>query len=228
MKAVFLLIFAAVLIAGCASQTAATYPTFKIKSPGQGQVIQDSTVELVLDDVQDVVLVTPNGSVVDGQGHFHLFLDNANEIMTPRLVYTFDVTSGEHAIRIELRRGDHSAFSPAIIKSVSFTVAGQLPSPSTLPIPATLKEFNITAQQFSFTPSTITVNKGDTILINAKSMDVTHGFSIADYNINLQLTPGTTQTATFTADTAGNFSFICSVFCGSGHADMKGTLVVNP
>lgn len=225
-----------ILIAGCASQTTntnAAYPTFVIRSPAQGQVIQGSTIPVILDGVQNIILVTPNGLAAEGQGHFHLYLDNSNEILTPRLEYDYqNVAPGEHTVRIEMRRGDHLPFNPAVIKAVSFTVAGQMPSPSTIPPPNTtnstvsVKEFNITAKQFSFEPNTITVNKGDTVRINARSTDVTHGLAIAQYDVDMQLAPGQTQTTTFTADTAGNFSFICSVFCGSGHGSMRGTLVV--
>jgi cytochrome c oxidase subunit II len=33
-------------------------------------------------------------------------------------------------------------------------------------------------------------------------------------------------TVRLTLDKAGSFVFLCDVFCGSGHEDMSGTLVV--
>ena len=89
-----------------------------------------------------------------------------------------------------------------------------------------IKEFKITAKQFSFDPSTIEVNKGDKVRLLITSADVPHGFSIAEYGINVKLSPGKTETVEFTADKQGTFTTFCSVFCGSGHSNMKGKLIV--
>lgn len=92
-----------------------------------------------------------------------------------------------------------------------------------------LKEFNATATRFSFNPSTITVNKDDHVVINVHNIDtVTHGFTIAEYSIIESIDPGQTKTISFTANQTGQFRFFCSVFCGSGHPNMNGTLTVNP
>lgn len=89
-----------------------------------------------------------------------------------------------------------------------------------------VKTFNITAKRFNFTPSTITVNQGDTIILNITSTDVAHGFAISGYSINVRVEPGTTETVRFVADKKGSFTFRCSVICGSGHGGMRGTLIV--
>ena len=93
------------------------------------------------------------------------------------------------------------------------------------PAPA-VKKFSITAKKWEFSPSTITVNKGDTVELSIKSTDVTHGFFLSAFNVSKNLAPGETVTASFVADKTGSFSFICSTFCGTGHATMTGTLVV--
>ncbi len=89
-----------------------------------------------------------------------------------------------------------------------------------------VKSFNITAKQWDFVPSTVTVNKGDTVRMTFTSTDVTHGVSLAAFGVNENLVPGKSVTVEFVADKAGNHSFICNVFCGSGHSHMSGTLVV--
>lgn len=88
------------------------------------------------------------------------------------------------------------------------------------------KEFDITAEKWSFSPSTITVNEGDTVILNIESTDVTHGFFIEEFGVDETLTAGETVTVEFIADEKGTYSFFCSVFCGSGHSDMNGTLIV--
>lgn len=90
-----------------------------------------------------------------------------------------------------------------------------------------IKEFDITAKKWDFSPSTITVNEGDTVILNVESIDVEHGFALLDFGINEQLSPGETVRIEFVADKKGTFSFFCNVYCGSGHSGMKGILVVN-
>ncbi len=91
---------------------------------------------------------------------------------------------------------------------------------------AQVKEFEITAKRFEFTPNAITVNKGDTVRLIVTSTDVTHGFSIDEYNVHETLSPNNTVTVEFVADKEGTFRYYCSVFCGSGHSTMFGLLTV--
>ena len=89
-----------------------------------------------------------------------------------------------------------------------------------------IKEFRITAKQFSFEPETIEVSKGDRVRLIVTSIDVPHGISIAEYGINERLDVGKPKVIEFTADKEGTFTAFCSVFCGSGHTNMKGKLIV--
>ena len=89
-----------------------------------------------------------------------------------------------------------------------------------------IKEFDMTAKQWEFAPSTITVTEGDTVRLNIKNLDITHGFSIFEFGVNERLEPGTTTTVEFTADKKGEYIFFCSVPCGKGHSGMKGKLIV--
>ncbi len=104
------------------------------------------------------------------------------------------------------------------------TTSPPLPPVSTIAV----KEFNMTAKRFEFTPNTITVNRGDRVVLRITSTDVEHGFSLATFDIVETLPAGQTKTIEFTADQAGEFNFFCSVFCGSGHGDMRGKLIVQP
>lgn len=99
------------------------------------------------------------------------------------------------------------------------------PEPQPEPQPE-VKTFNITAKKWEFIPSTITVKKGDTVRLNITSIDVDHGLAISAFNINETLKPNQTVTVEFVADQTGSFNMFCSVFCGSGHGEMSGTLVV--
>lgn len=105
------------------------------------------------------------------------------------------------------------------------------PSEASEPTVTQTREITMTAKNWQFDPSTIEVNKGDHVVLTITSVDVTHGFALPDFDINVNLAPGKTVTVEFDADTAGTFDFFCSVFCGRGddghgHKTMRGKLVV--
>lgn len=91
----------------------------------------------------------------------------------------------------------------------------------------TTKVINMTAEKFKFSPSTVTVNMGDTVEIHLTSKDVAHGFGLPDFNVNQTVDPGGSTVISFVANKTGTFKFMCTIPCGPGHADMTGTLVVN-
>ena len=84
----------------------------------------------------------------------------------------------------------------------------------------------ITAHRFAYEPSLITVKKGQPVTIELGSSDRLHGFVLAAFGIRLDALPGGTSRVTFTPQQAGTFLFHCDIFCGDGHEDMEGHLVV--
>ncbi len=102
---------------------------------------------------------------------------------------------------------------------------GQIAPPQNNP-QAPLKEFTITATNFAFDPSAITVKKGDRVRITLKNQQGTHGLGIPAFGVSLQPAEGGSATIEFTADKEGQYEFSCNVFCGPGHKGMKGMLAV--
>ena len=92
--------------------------------------------------------------------------------------------------------------------------------------PATEKVIRLKANNFEFTPGKITVKKGEPVVLELTSEDRAHGFNLPDFGVRAEVKPGSVSRVSFTPDKTGRFSFTCDVFCGSGHADMTGTLVV--
>ncbi len=88
------------------------------------------------------------------------------------------------------------------------------------------REFSIVAKQWSFEPSEIRVKVGDTVRLKIRSIDVSHGLSIPDLGVNSYIEPGKETVVEFKATKAGRFPFFCSVYCGEGHGNMRGVLVV--
>ena len=98
-----------------------------------------------------------------------------------------------------------------------------------VPIVATgvVKEFSVTATNFAFEPGTIEVNLGDTVRLHLLSKEGTHGLAIPAFNITQRMELGQPVDVEFVADQAGTFPFVCSVPCGSGHRQMRGSLIVH-
>jgi len=64
--------------------------------------------------------------------------------------------------------------------------------------------------------------------VSGKEVFLVAGLQPPADNIIETLPAGETKTISFIADQVGEFNFFCSVFCGSGHSDMRGKLIVNP
>lgn len=85
---------------------------------------------------------------------------------------------------------------------------------------------NMMSKQWEYDPSEIRVKEGQQILLRIKSTDVPHGFVIEEYRLNVFLTPGEVVEVKFTANKAGEYIYFCNVFCGTGHPNHKGKLIV--
>src|SRR5690349_5825358 len=90
------------------------------------------------------------------------------------------------------------------------------------------RTFDVTAARFSFTPGVLEVAQGDHVTLHLHSRDVEHGFDLKDFGAHAVIpASGETVTVEFVADKPGRFGFACSEFCGAGHPDMKGLLIVH-
>ena len=78
----------------------------------------------------------------------------------------------------------------------------------------------IHAHRFAFSPSEITVKKGETVRLKLISDDVPHSLLIKDLGINQVVTKGKPVQVTFTPQQAGDFRGQCGHFCGAGHGKM--------
>jgi cytochrome c oxidase subunit 2 len=85
---------------------------------------------------------------------------------------------------------------------------------------------HITAKKFDFTPDTITLKKGEPVVFEISSADRKHGFNLRAFAIRAEVNPGGVTRVHFTPDKTGKFTFSCDVFCGDGHEEMTGTVVV--
>ena len=84
----------------------------------------------------------------------------------------------------------------------------------------------ITAHKFAFDPPQVTLKRGETVVLELVSVDRQHGFKVPALGIREDAMPGEVRRVTLTPDKAGNFAFLCDVFCGDGHDEMEGQIVV--
>ncbi|MCB1000523.1 MAG: cytochrome c oxidase subunit II [Ilumatobacteraceae bacterium] len=135
------------------------------------------------------------------------------------------------------------AFAAAITVA-GFAAGFQLPGPESRVDPRTLLdtepwktpgvfevaegeyEAYVVAQAWSFSPLEIVVPVGADVTIYVTSSDLQHGFKITDTNINMMVLPGQVSKLEYTFDEVGEFPYLCTEYCGQGHAAMYGRVTV--
>ena len=84
----------------------------------------------------------------------------------------------------------------------------------------------ITAHRFRYEPATVTLKKGEPVILEFRSIDVTHGFNLPDLGVRTDVVPGQKRRVRIVPEKVGSFPFHCDNFCGIGHEEMAGMLNV--
>ncbi|MFA4834283.1 MAG: cupredoxin domain-containing protein [Patescibacteria group bacterium] len=82
------------------------------------------------------------------------------------------------------------------------------------------KEFRIDAFNFGYSPDSIKVKRGEKVKIIINNTDTMHGIRIPELGL------ADNNILEFTAEKNGQFIWLCNNFCGEGHRQMQGTLIV--
>ena len=147
-------------------------------------------------------------------------------------LYAFNPFSGNWE-SIEPPEGDADIESKTVWANSSYgeyyAISGEYEEiyiPPEVELNPNAKEFKIVAEECKFTPANITVSLGEDVRFIVRSIDVLHGFSLPEFNLDETLEPGKDVIMEFNADQEGAFTFRSNVPCRGGSEEMAGTFTV--
>lgn len=94
------------------------------------------------------------------------------------------------------------------------------------PAPNAPQRIEVSVKKFAYTPSEVTLKKGEPVVLVLKTEDVGHGLKFKELGLDSKFDKSKPGELAFTPDKVGDFVGHCSVFCGSGHGSMTLTLHV--
>lgn len=118
-----------------------------------------------------------------------------------------------------------TAFAERVTRFVETNRVGETEDGLPIVEPSPGGEAYLQAQMWSYYP-VLQLRKGQTYRLHVSSMDLQHGFSVLPINMNFQILPGYDHVLTITPTMAGEFTIICNEFCGIGHHQMTGKILV--
>jgi cytochrome c oxidase subunit 2 len=106
----------------------------------------------------------------------------------------------------------------ATLAAVAYSISAQSAPSNSVP------EFTVKAQKFEFSPSVITVKRGDHVRLTLVALDAEHGFKLDAFHIDRKVPKGQAVTVEFTADQAGDFSFQLLALLRNGPRENEGSV----
>jgi cytochrome c oxidase subunit II len=83
------------------------------------------------------------------------------------------------------------------------------------------------ASMWQFQPAEVFIPVGSEVDMYLTSKDVVHGFNISNKNVNMMATYGALNKVRVKFDKPGIYDIVCHEYCGVGHQNMRGQVIVN-
>jgi len=87
-------------------------------------------------------------------------------------------------------------------------------------------EVYIIAKMWNYDPGEIILPPGSTVDFYLTSADVVHGFQIERKAVNLMAVPGAVNKVTVEFPDYGTYKIVCHEYCGIGHHNMMGNILI--
>ena len=89
-----------------------------------------------------------------------------------------------------------------------------------------LYQLKYVAKMWVFDPPSVEIPVGSEVDIYLASNDVVHGLNIHEKNVNMMAVPGAMNLTRVKFDKKGTYHVICHEYCGVGHQNMQGEIIV--
>jgi cytochrome c oxidase subunit II len=86
---------------------------------------------------------------------------------------------------------------------------------------------SVVAKKFEYSPSQINLKLGEAVILEFISQDIVMGFNTPDFKTRADIIPGVKTRVSLTPNKVGEFTFYCDIFCGDGHENMTGMIIVS-
>ncbi|MBB5236071.1 cytochrome c oxidase subunit II [Deinococcus budaensis] len=139
-------------------------------------------------------------------------------VLTSFISGTYSAVQGEGAHHIT--GVTNGRLDPRNLAATPFAQPGLRENPD-----GTLEAF-VVSRAFAYDPPVLRVPAGRPVTIHVTSADVMHGYYVEGTNINVNVVPGQVASLTATFRQPGDHSVICNEYCGAGHHNMLGRVVV--